>query len=258
MARHRSFALMTMAYFVVVPAISARAGSLPDIRGLSFVYPFQGVEFFAGTVPGFGFVTDPLADPTAPQTFIPTIPSTFDVTADPTAPNDPSRIQIDTRFITTIDPLVYVPLTLTGTYDQTTGAISVSGGATGTFLNNRGPDPFGLFPGTNLFEQLTDPMESLHGVVSVSGGGITITGTDPAVTPGDPGNISFASANLLWIPIGSTNPNDAVYSVAVDNPTGAIYDWTAQSVPEPGSIVLMLSGLAASFVGCKLRRSRTA
>ena len=92
-------------------------------------------------------------------------------------------------------------------------------------------------------------MESLHGVVSVSGGGITITGTDPAVTPGDPGNISFASANLLWIPLGSSDPNDAVYSVGVENPTGAIYNWTAASVPEPGSMVLMLSGLAASFFG---------
>jgi hypothetical protein len=254
----RTLALLTMACFLVVPAVPARAGGqLPDIRGLSFVYPFQGVEFFAGTVPGFGFLTDPLADPTSPQTFIPTIPSTFDVTADPAAPNDPSRIQIDTRLFTTIDPLVDVPLTLTGTYNQTTGAISVSGGSSGTFLNNRGPDPFGLFPGTNLFEQLTDPMESLHGVVSVSGGQITITGTDPVVTPGDPGNISFASANLLWIPTGSTNPNDAVYSVGVQNPTGAIYNWSATSVPEPGSMVLVLSGLAASFVGWKLRQGRT-
>jgi hypothetical protein len=257
MTRHRTLALVAMAYFLVVPAIPARAGQLPDIRGLSFAYPFQGVEFFAGTVPGFGNLTDPLTDPTAPQTFIPSIPHTFDVTADPAAPNDPSRIQIDTRLITTIDPLVDVPLTLTGTYNQTTGAISVSGGATGTFLNNRGPDPFGLFPGTNLFEQFTNPTESLHGVVNVSGTGITITGTDPVVTPGDPGNISFASANLLWIPTGSINPNDAVFSVGVQNPTGAIYNWSATSVPEPGSMVLMLSGLAAAFVGWKLRRGRT-
>ena len=145
MTRHRTLALVAMAYFAVVPAISARAGQLPDIRGLSFVDPFQGVEFFAGTVPGFGYITDPLTDPTTPAAFNPTIPSTFDVTADPAAPNDPSRIQIDTRLITDIvdAPLVYVPLTLTGTYDQTTGAISVSGGATGTFLNNHGPDPSG-------------------------------------------------------------------------------------------------------------------
>ena len=221
MTRHRRLALATMAYFLVVPAISARAGQLPDIRGLSFDSPFQGVEFFAGTVPGFGNLTDPLNDPTAPQTFIPSIPHTFDVIADPAAPSDPSRIQIDTRFFTTFDPLVDVPLTLTGTYNQTTGAISVSGGATGTFLNNRGPDPLGLFPGTNLFEQFTNPTENLHGVVSVSGGAITITGTDPVVIPGDPGNISFSSASLLWIPTDSINPNDAVFSVGVQNPTGA-------------------------------------
>ena len=49
MARHRTLALVAMAYFLVVPAIPARAGGqLPDIRGLSFVDPFQGVEFFAG------------------------------------------------------------------------------------------------------------------------------------------------------------------------------------------------------------------
>jgi len=142
------------------------------------------------------------------------------------------------------------------TYNQTTGAISVSGGAIGTFLNKTGPGPFRLFPGTLLYEQVTNPMESLHGVASVSGGEITITGTDPAVTPGDPGTISLASANLLWIPIGSSDPNNAVFSVAVENPTGAIYDWSA-SVPEPNSTVLMLSGLAASSVGWRLRRGRT-
>ena len=76
-------------------------------------------------------------------------------------------------------------------------------------------------------------MESLHGVVSVSGNGITITGTDPVVTPGDPGNISFASANLLWIPVGSTDPNDAVFSAAVDNPTGALYNWRQRPFPSP-------------------------
>jgi hypothetical protein len=252
-------ALGAMAYFLVAPAIPTRAGQLPDIRGLSFVDPFQGVEFLAGTVPGFGFRTDPLVNPTAPTTFV-LIPSTFDVTADPAAANDPTRIQIGMRLITdAVDPpLAYVPLALTGTYDQTTGAINVSGGSVGTFLNNRGPDPFGLFPGTNLFEQLTDPTENLHGVVSVSGGAITITGADSAVTPGDPGNNSFASANLLWIPLGSSNPNDAVFSVAGENPTGALYDWSATSVPEPSSMILMLSGLAASSVGWKLRRARTA
>ena len=92
----------------------------------------------------------------------------------------------------------------------------------------------------------------------MSGGEITITGTDPVVTPGDPGNISFASANLLWIPVGSTDPNDAVFSAAVGNPTGALYNWSATAVPEPGSMVLMLSGLAASTVGWKLRRGRSA
>jgi hypothetical protein len=251
---------VAVAFVLVVPAVSARAGQLPDIRGLSFVDPFQGVEFLAGTVPGFGFLTDPLTDPTAPAAFNPTIPSTFDVTADPAAPSDPSRIQIDTRLITDVSdaPLVYVPLTLTGTYDQATGALSVSGGAAGTFLNNRGPDPLGLFPGTNLFLQLTNPMESLHGIVSVSGGEITITGTDPVVTPGDPGNISFASANLLWIPMGSTDPNDAVFSAAVGNPTGALYNWSATAVPEPASLALMLSGLVVSAVGWKLCRGRTA
>ena len=67
MTRHRTLALMAVAYFVVAPAISARAGQLPDIRGLSFIDPFQGVEFFAGTVPGFGFITDPLMTRRLPQ-----------------------------------------------------------------------------------------------------------------------------------------------------------------------------------------------
>jgi PEP-CTERM motif len=260
MVRHRTLALVAIAYFLVVPGISVRAGQLPDIRGLSFVDPFQGVTFFAGDVAGFGSLTYPLTDPTAPTAFNPTIPSTFDVTADPAAPNDPSHIQIDTRLTTDIGdgPVVYVPLTLTGTYDQTTGALSASGGATGTFLDKLGTDFSGLFPGTFVYFQVTNPRESLHGLVSVSGNAITITGTDPVVTPGDPGNISFASGNLLWIPVGSTDPNDAVFSAAVHNPTGAIYNWSATSVPEPGSMVLMLSGLAASSVGWKLRRGRSA
>jgi hypothetical protein len=258
---HRQFcrALAALAYILVFTAIPAAAGGqLPDIRGLSFVDPFQGVTFFAGDVAGFGGLTYPLTDPTALQTFDPTIPSTFDVTADPAALNDPSRIQINTRLSTDLGdgPVVDVPLTLTGTYDQTTGALSVSGGATGTFLDKLGTDFTGFFPGTYVYIQVTNPMESLHGVVSVSGAGITITGTDPAVTPGDPGNISFASANLLWIPVGSTDPNDAVFSAAVNNPTGALYDWSATSVPEPGSIVLMVSGLSAISVGWKLRRGR--
>ena len=77
MTRHRTLALVALAYFLVVMAIPARAGQLPDIRGLSFVDPFQGVKFFAGTVPGFGNITYPLIDPTAPAAFNPTIPSHF-------------------------------------------------------------------------------------------------------------------------------------------------------------------------------------
>ncbi len=261
MARQGVFAFLAMAYFLVVPAISARAGGLlPDIRGLSFDDPFVAVSFFAGNVSGFGNLTYPLTDPTAPSTFDPTIPSTFDVTADPTAPTDPSRIQIDTRLRTDFPdgPLVYVPLTLTGTYNQTTGAISVSGGATGTFLDKLGTDFTGSLPGTYVYLQATNPMESLHGIVSASDGVITITGTDPMVTPGDPGNISFALANLLWIPMGSIDPNDAVFSAGVNNPTGAIYNWSATAVPEPSSMLLLLSGLGVASVGQKLRRGRTA
>jgi hypothetical protein len=261
MARNRVFAFLAMAYFLVVPAISARAGGLlPDIRGLSFVDPFVGVTFFAGNVSGFGNLTYPLTDPTALSTFNPTIPSTFDVTADPTAPADPSRIQIDTRLTTDFGDgaIVDVPLKLTGTYNLTSGAISVTGGATGTFLDKLGTDFTGSFPGTFVYLQVTDPMESLHGVVSESGGVITIAGTDPVVTPGDPGNISFASANLLWIPMGSTNPNYAVFSAGVNDPTGAIYNWSATAVPEPSSMLLLLSGLGVASVGRKLRRGRTA
>lgn len=250
MSRDRTFALIALASLVLLPAAPARAGLLPDIRGLSFDEPFQAVQFLAGNVSGFGFVTDPLTNPTSVQSFDP-IPHTFDVEADPAVPNDPMRIQVETRLFTDTtpgDPLVYIPLTLTGTYDRTTGDISLSGGSTGTFLNDRGPDPFGLFPGTYLYEQLTDPMESLHGVVSVGGGGITITGTDPAVTPGNPGNITFASASLLWIPAGSTNPNDAVYSASVSDPTGATYNWTATAVPEPSTAAMLACGALVGTV----------
>ena len=65
MIRQFGLALLAIAYFLVVPATPARAGGqLPDIRGLSFVYPFQGVTFFAGTSPGSG--TSPTHSPTRP------------------------------------------------------------------------------------------------------------------------------------------------------------------------------------------------
>ena len=260
MARYRAFAVMAIAYFLVVPPIPARAGQLPDIRGLSFIDPFQGVTFFAGDVSGFGNLTYPLTDPTTPGTFNPTIPSTFDVTADPTTPADPSRIQIDTRLTTDLGDGAVVERTpeIDRHLQSNERALSVSGGATGTFLDKLGTDPFGLFPGTFVYLQVTNPMESLHGVVSESGGVITIAGTDPVVSPGDPGNISFTSANLVWIPIGSIDPKDAVFSAVVDDPTGAIYNWSATSVPEPGSMLLLVSGLGVALLGRTLRRGRTA
>ena len=181
------------------------------------------------------------------------------MTADPAAPTDPSRIQIDTRLITDFGdgPLVDVPLTLTGTYNQTTGAISVSGGATGTFLNNLGPDPFGLFPGTYLFK-FTNPMESLHGVVSVSG----TESRSPEPTQSSRPETLATSRSRRPTSSGfprarSTRMMPSSVSGSM-NPTGAIYNWSATSVPEPGSMVLVLSGLAGSFLGWKLRRGRTA
>jgi len=58
--------------------------------------------------------------------------------------------------------------------------------------------------------------------------------------------------------VGSIEPNDAVFSVAVDNPPGAIYKWSATSVLKPSSMVVMQSGLGVWFVGRKVRRGRTA
>ena len=215
-------------------AAPARADLLPDIRGLSFTSPFESHSFLGGIVPGFGPVTDPLVDPRALSPFDP-IPHTFDVVADPAAPNDPARIQINTRLFYNPDALTApVLLTLLGTYDRNTGVLSASGGAIGTFLNDRGPDPFGVAPGTNLFEQLTNPMESLHGVVSVAPGQIVITGTDAVTPDGGPGNISFGAVNLLFIPSGSADPSQAVLTLPVLNPYGGIYDWRAvAAVPEP-------------------------
>jgi hypothetical protein len=145
---------------------------------------------------------------------------------------------------------------LTGTYDRTTGAISVRGGNTGTFLNSRGPDPFGVAPGTFLFEQITNPTESLHGVLSVANGVLTITGTDPVVAPGSPGNIGFGSASLLWLSAGTIDPSQAVFRAPVQDPTGANYNWTASAVSEPSTGLLLLVGLGLSGARTLLNLNR--
>jgi hypothetical protein len=205
------------------PTSSALAGLLPDIRGLNFdAAPgsFQGVQVLGGlvTIPGLG--TTPFEDNSSrvattfdPFPGISPVP-TFSVVADPGAPSDPTRIDIQTRFSygSPTTPLNEIlAWNLIGTYNQTTGAISVSGsksGPTGSILYDEGTfvNPFGNgqnFEGIIGFTSLT---YSLHGTLTQGPKGLTIAGTDPVVPVGGPGNIGISGTTLVYFnPVGDFN-----------------------------------------------------
>ncbi|HLJ98192.1 MAG TPA: hypothetical protein VKU02_33845 [Gemmataceae bacterium] len=230
----------------------AQAGPPADIRGLDFATPpggaYQGIEIFGGLLrTSLGDLPASTNSNGGATMFDGTIPNTFQVIADPAAPDDPTQIHILTRFTTgasrqfgRVGPLFWE---LAGTYDPTTGTVSASGSQTGviTFYSASPSDPLGFPIGdVELLLQVTDPSYSLNGVASVANDGtITITGTDPAVPAGGPGtNITFTNNTLgdfqvLFTPAGDLDPNDAIlaFPILPGSEYAGFYNWTAIAAP---------------------------
>ena len=257
------------------PFGSARADLLPDIRGVNFgasLGSFQGVFVLGGqvTIPGLGtapFEDNPLR---TTNTFFPfpgvsPVP-TFTVVADPSAPGDPGRIDIQTRFSigggsTPLNEIV--AWNLLGTYDRTTGAISVSGsmsGPDGSILDDDGEyiNPFGNGQNFEGIIGFTGLSYSLHGTLTQGPDGLTITGTDPVVPVGGPGNIVITGPTTVYFnPVGDFNIADALVTgtVAPGQAYGGLYNWSATTaaVPEPASVVMLGLGMVG-VAGCRWRR----
>lgn len=242
------------------------ASAIPvDIRGLTFTSPHTRTETEGGTLV---LPSGPTPIETFPpdmngmreQQIMTPLPHTFDVVADPAFPADPGRIQVNTRLFfpgpgpVPACPALLFPLELPGTYNPVTGAIAVNGTRVGSFFHHiySGPDPFGLFGmPIEIIAQYTNLGASLNGNLTEAGGVLTITGTDPYVPFGGPGNFTIASASVFVTPLGECNPANAIAGpITVQNPYGGIYGWTAVNVPEPAA------GLLLAAVALAGRRSR--
>ncbi|HZO87052.1 MAG TPA: hypothetical protein VFB38_01845 [Chthonomonadaceae bacterium] len=193
-------------------------------------------------------------------------PHTFEVVADPNAPNDPTHIQVQTRFVNYPAIQGYsspdILWDLRGTYDPTTGNLSVSGAKTGTvfFNDGTGQDPFHLFPfPTAIFIQLVNPTFSLQGKVVAEPGGLEIIGTDAKPSFGSPGNITADFSRVIFTSALASEPNSGNTLLALDlvpgTGFGAFYNWRALAVPEPGALSL-LACLGISSLGLAARRLR--
>ena len=247
-----------LAFFaaMTVSATPGFAGLLPDIRGINFGVSkgsFQGVEVFGGQVaiPGLGttfYEDNATRDATSFDPFPGTSPvPTFSIVANPKASNDPTQIDIQTRFafgglVTPISEIV--SWNLLGTYNRTTGVISVSGAKsdpTGSILFNVGvfTNPFGDGQDFEDILGFTNLTYSLHGTLTQVTGGLTITGTDPVVPVGGLGNIGVSGTTMVYFnPVGGFNIANVLVTgtIASGQAYGGFYNWsatTAAAVPEP-------------------------
>ena len=79
--------------------------------------------------------------------------------------------------------------------------------------------------------------------------GLTITGTDPVVPVGGPGNIVVSGTSFVYFnPVGDFNIADALLTgtVASGQAYGGLYNWTAATRPRASSLAMLAVGLAGS------------
>jgi hypothetical protein len=204
------------------PAIAQPA----DIRGLRLDRGFSVTEILQGMVNGSPVQTNVAAS------LYPTR-HTFEIAADPAAPNDVRRAVLRTRLSAADSPPMdgvldcpIVALELPATYDPATGAFRATGNMPPSVVHHvgGGPDPFGIFPfDTYRFLLISGGTLTLTGIASTDASGrVSITGLDTAI-----GNLTAASVSLAFTPSGVCDPAQALLTLPVADPLGGVLNWTA-------------------------------
>jgi hypothetical protein len=186
-----------------------------DIRGKSFV--LSGTVKLGGTALGTTATVNYVFTNTA-----------FTIGADPKNPKNPADIEVRTTLpspAAQCDTGLNRSIVLVGTYDSSTGAISVSGSRTKDIYIDTGIVDKGVLlnNGEEIWAHFADITLTMNGILTQKGKVLTINGTD--LLPGNQGpstNLQIGKLAVFWVKVGDCNAADASKTLPVSNPFGGV------------------------------------